>query len=55
MSSNIEQEQHCLNIKILCDYLRTDILFVDDFPGKNHYLSELKKLKKIANEKYWSL
>ena len=51
----VEQEQACINIKLLCDYIKTEILKIDNFPNRKHYYRELKKLKEIADKTYWKL
>lgn len=55
MNYTAQQEQYCLKAKMLCDYLKTELLMIDNLSGKKHFVREINNLKKIVNEKYWNL
>lgn len=54
-NNKIQQEHYCLQVKEMCDLLRTRIIQIENFPNKKAYCNKLKKIKYIANEIYWSI
>ena len=51
----VEQENYCLQAKQLCDMLRTRIMQIDNFPNKQHYYGQLRKIKYIVDDIYWKV
>lgn len=51
----IEQEQLCLQVKFLCDLLRTKLFLIEDFKHFDVAAKSLKKIKSEVNRIYWEV
>lgn len=50
-----EQENYCLQVKTLCDLIRTKLFEIEDFDEFEKYDKIIKKLKNKVNSIYWEL
>lgn len=53
----IQNEQLCLQVKMLADLLRTKLFGIEGMPSSQYHYwdNKLKKLKSDIDELYWSL
>lgn len=50
-----EQEELCLQVKYLCDYLRTKLFLIEDFKHYDVASKQLKLIKSEVSQIYWDL
>lgn len=51
----LEKEQYCVEVKYLCDLLKTKMFMIDDFKNYEKYSKKLEEIKAQADDIYWNL